>query len=409
MKILLANNFHYIRGGAERAYFDLAKILTKRGHEVAFFSSLHEKNQETKWSKYFIKARDLNKDYGFFTSLKIGFSYLYNFSAKKNMEKLIKDFKPDVIHLHNIHYLSPSIIDAAKKHNVPVVMTLHDYKPICPERTMYVRGKIWEKSKGGKFYKCFFDRCIKDSYFKSFGGALEAYLHKVLKIYEKVDAYISPSKFLADKFKEFGFKNNILNIPNPLLEASFNFEKENKYSNYLLYFGRLTEEKGIDDLIKAFSKISGNIKLLIVGDGPQKEELIKISNKANVSKKIVFIPRKSGAELWTLVKDAKAVIFPSKWYENYPYSVLEPMSLTKVLICAKVGGIPEMVEDNKTGLIYESGNISSLKEKIEYVLENEEKIKEMGENAKEIIRTRNSQEEYYKKLIEIYNNIIIIK
>lgn len=406
MKVLLANNFHYIRGGAERAYFDLGKILRDKGHEIAYFSTVHEKNLETKWSSYFVPANDLNKSHNPLTSLKIAFGYPYNFSAKKRLEKLIKDFNPDIVHLHNIHYLSPSVIDAAKKHNVPVVMTLHDYKPICPERTMYVRGQIWEASKKTKYYRCFLDKCIKNSYLKSLLATIEAYLHRFLKTYEKVDAFISPSKFLRDKFKEFGFKKDIAVLPNPLVDIDFFPEEESKLKDYLLYFGRLTEEKGVADIIRAYSKIKTETKLLIVGDGPQKEDLVNIAKKANVSQKVVFISRKSGGELKTLIKGARAVIFSSRWYENYPYSILEPMMLTKILICAKLGGIPEIVKNSQNGLTYEPGNMASLREKIQYVLENEREAELLGKEAKRSVLEINDKDKYYNNLMAIYSKLI---
>ena len=300
-------------------------------------------------------------------------------------------------------------IKTLKKYNIPVVMTLHDYKLISPNYNLLRRGKIWEKSRPDKYYKCFFDRCVKDSYLKSLICTVEAYLHKWLRVYNEVDAFISPSRFLMNKFKEFGFKREIIYLPNPLLPDADQSGRgdENAMGKYILYFGRLSEEKGIGDLIKAFSLLKTSYKLVIAGAGPQKEELEKVAKEKGLEKNIIFAGRKQGVNLWKLVKEAEFVVAPSCWYENAPYSVIEAMGLTKVVVCANIGGLSEIVKDGESGFLFEAGNVNKLIKVMSRLLGlNEEEKRKIGERAAAAIREKNNKEIYYKDLVGIYEKTI---
>lgn len=405
MRILQINNFHYLRGGAEKCYFDTAKILFNNGHDIAFFSMKHSKNKKSRWSKYFIDYVDYEKKNNFIEKIKIVFKIWYNFQAKKNLEKLIKNFKPDIAHLHNIyHHLSPSIIDTLKKYNIPMVMTLHDYKLICPNYNLFVKDKIWEKSKKYKYYKCFLDKCIKNSYSKSLICVIEAYLHRLIKIYSKIDCFISPSEFLIYKFNKFEFKKEIIHLPNPLIDIKN--VSNRKEENYILYFGRLSIEKGINDLIKSYSKLNTICKLFIVGSGNEFKKLKLLIEKLNLNKKIILIGYKRDKKLFSLINNAKFVVFPSKWYENAPYSIIEAMSLQKLVICAKVGGIPELIENKKTGFLYDADNTKELADTMNYILKNPEKTVKIGENARKIVKNKNNQKNYYINLLNIYKRYV---
>jgi len=148
MKILIVNSFNFLKGGSDRAALDMLKILEDHGHEVAYFSTIHPDNYPSKWSKYFVKYYDLNSSHGWMSKIKIVLRIWYNFEARKKIRALIRDFKPDIAHLHNIyHHLSPSVISELKKHKIPVVKTLHDYKLISPNYYLFLDGKIWEKTK----------------------------------------------------------------------------------------------------------------------------------------------------------------------------------------------------------------------------------------------------------------------
>lgn len=408
MKILLINKYHYSRDGGTRAYFDLAKILTAHGHEVAFFSMKHPQNEPSEWSEFFVDNIDYRDDHlSWKNKIMAVLNIFYNFEAKRKLSLLLKKFKPDIAHLHVIyHQLSPSIIDTLKKNKIPMVMTLHDYKLICPNYNLLVRGKIWERSKPAKYYRCFFDRCVKDSYLKSLVCTLEAYLHKFLRLYEKVNLYISPSQFLISKFQEYNFKKEIVYLPNPFLpEEAKKSSAPAEASKYILYYGRLSEEKGIADLLRAYGLLKAKIPLYIVGTGPEETELKNIVSREKISN-VEFFGYRAGAELWRLVSGAEMIIVPSKWYENAPYIVVEAMALGKIVLAASIGGLTEMINDGVNGFLFESGNIDDLQKKIKYILARPENRESLGRQAQAAIKERNDKKKYYEKLLEIYEKAI---
>lgn len=417
MRILLINNFHYLRGGAERSYFDTAEILKEKGHQVAFFSTANDQNYPTDWSKYFVSYHDLEGEHNWKDKLRIVVKFFYNREAKKKLRELLKDFQPQVAHLHNIyHHLSPSVIGELKKQGIPVVMTLHDYKLICPNYNLFAHGQIWEESKKRKYYRCVRDKCVKNSYAKSLVCTLEAYFHEWWGIYKSVDGFISPSRFLIDKFREFSFNEKIYHLPNPILGKegiSAKKEKGEGKQKYILYFGRLSEEKGIMDLVDAYEKMinrsassKSDIYLKIVGDGPQKEQLEREVSRKGLQEKVELAGSKEWSELKKIISGAEVVVFPSGWYENYPYSVLEAQSLGVPVIGADIGGVSEMIQDSYNGFLYESGATEQLSRLMEKAIHYPVFLSQMGEDAAHMVKRRNDQGEYYRGLLDIYNKVI---
>ena len=367
MKILQINKFHYLKGGSERYYFGLSEELEKQGHEVIFFSMLDLKNKESKYQKYFIKNVDLHK-FSFINIIK----FFYNYEAVRNLKKLLKQEKPDIAHLHNIaHQFSPIIINVLKKHKIPVVQTLHDYKLICPNSKLYSQNKICEKCNGGKYYQCFLNKCMHNSRSKSFLGMLEAYLHQsILKTYQKIDLFLAPSQFMKDTCERFGVnEQKVKTIYNFIPENFINFNNSNinekNQDPYLLYFGRISEEKGIDVLLDALLLTNSKINLKIAGEGPDLEKLkTKIKNN-NLSKRVEILGYKSGEELKNLILNSKAVVMPSLWHENMPFSLIETLTLKRPVIISRVGGMPELIKEGFNGLSFKPGNIPELAQKID--------------------------------------------
>lgn len=398
MRILLINCYHFKKGGAETAYFDTARILKEHGHEVAFFSMKHPQNLLTEWEKYFVDNINYNdSSLGFWQKIKTAGKIVFNFQAKRNLEKLIQDFRPDVAHLHNIyHQLSPSVIYALKKHGVPMVMTLHDYKLISPNYNLFLNGKIWE---GKSALSCIMDKCIKDSYIKSTLAVVEKIIHDFLGSYANVDLFISPSRFLAEKFKKEGFSKEIRIIRNPI---KFPVSKHSGVSkDYLLYFGRLSEEKGVKTLILAMKELK-NKRLAIVGDGPEKEKLQKMVKDLRISRRVKFWGYQKGTALKELISGAQAVVIPSIWYENMPYAAIEALSMGKIVIASKIGGLTELISNKKNGFLFEPENTESLVRTISTLPQSN--LPEIAARAQKSILDF-SFETYYRKIIFIYNKV----
>ncbi len=390
MKILQINKFYYLKGGSERYLFELSKILEENGHKVIPFSTQNNQNEKSEYSKYFIKLINLDK-----FNIKNIIKFFWNYDAIKQLEKLIKKEKPNIVHLHNIaHQISPAIIHTLKKHNIPIVQTLHDYKLICPNYQLFNRGKICEKCNGGKYYNCIFNKCVKDSFAKSLLATLEAYLHnKILKTYDKVDKFIAPSQFMKDKCVEFGVEEKRIEVVNNFIEAS---DVKTNIGGYLLYFGRLSKEKGLEMIYESRIK---NQEYLLVGDGEMKKELENKIKKENIEN-VKLLGYKSGDELNELIQNAKAIIIPSIWYENMPYSMLEAMAIGKIVIASNIGGMAEIIKNGENGFLFEAGNSDELREIIEKLDSSD--LEKIGQNAKKSIKKLNKNW-HMDRILDIYS------
>ncbi|MDA3802483.1 MAG: glycosyltransferase [Patescibacteria group bacterium] len=404
MRILEVNKYHYPRGGADKYYLNITSSLKEAGHDVANFSMSHPSNLECQFSKYFPKRVSYNEDLGFINKLRIIGRVLYSFPVKRKFKKLVKDFKPEIIHIHNIyHHLSPSILTVAKKNKIPVVMHLHDYKLICPNHTLFVNGEVCERCRNYKYINCTKNKCLKNSFWGSLLATIEMWFHhRVLKIYEKnVDLFIAPSQFMKDISIKFGQKEKQIRvIHNPYSSDLVNEEIESKMGDYLLFFGRLSEEKGLYTLINALSATKE--RLIIVGQGPEYQGLQKRVDDLNV--KVDFVGLKKGNELIELISNSKAVIIPSIWYENMPLSLLEAMNLEKVVIASKIGGLPELIENGRTGFLANPNDFRDLARVINSL--NNYNLEEMGRLAKERVlelSPEKNTEEVLKTFKEILN------
>lgn len=402
MRILLVNKFHYLKGGSEKYYFELGELLKEKGHDVAYFSMYDEKNISTSDKEYFVNQIDLNNG----SKLK-ALDVIYSKENKKKMIEALDDFKPDIVHLNNFQrQLSASIIKPIKKRHIPIVFTAHDVQAICPAITMLDSNMdICEKCMGGKYMNCTKKTCIKNSKMKSLLGTIEGYYYRNKKIYKnKIDYIITPSEFYRTKFINDGIsEQKIKAIHNSIDVDKYNVDTSDK--GFALYFGRLSKEKGILNLIEAFSKLKeGN--LYIAGEGPEKENIIKFINKNKLQDRIKLLGFLNSTQMIEQIKSCKFVVVPSIWYENCPYSILETLAIGKPIIGANIGGIPELINDKENGYIYHYDDINELSERMKELFENDELVKKFSKKSKELAQTLYTKDNYYKELIGIYNLLI---
>ena len=402
MRILMVNKFHYLKGGSEKYYFELANLLKENGHKIAFFSMKNAKNIKTTEKEYFVDEIDLNNG----SKLK-ALDVIYSKENKKKMQEALEDFKPDIVHINNFQrQLSASIIEAIKEKNIPIVFTAHDVQAICPAITMIDKEKkICEKCMGGKYFNCIKKKCNKDSTLKSLIGAIEGYYYRSHKIYtKKIDMIITPSGFYKEKLIQDG-------IPKSKIKAMHNFIDVEQYNiptsddGYALYIGRLSKEKGILNLIEAFKKIKYGM-LYIAGDGPEKENIMHFVKENNLQKNIKLLGYLNKEQVNEKISKCRFVVVPSIWYENCPYSILETLSIGKPVIGAKIGGIPELVKDNNSGLLYDFDNVDELSQKMKLLFENKKLAIQLGNNARKNAVNEFSKEKYYNDILPIYKDLI---
>lgn len=404
MKILLINKFFYRRGGAETYFFDLANLLKSGGHEVAYFCMKHSENYKTEWSKYFVSGVDLTERQGLVKDAITAGRFIYNIEAKKKLKQLLKEFKPDVIHLHNIyHQLSSSVLDVLKSYDAPKVMTLHDYKLICPNYSLFTKGRVCERCFRHKYYQAAVNQCLQDSYAASALAALEMSYTKARQIYEKVvDCFVSPSAFFSQKLIDWRVKiRRVERVPNFVFLGDFkpNFEP----GGYYLYFGRISPEKGISDLLNVFGHMA-SLKLKIAGTGPMEASLFETAQAQGIGN-VEFLGYQEPGDLKKLIANARAVIVPTLMHDNYPYSVLEAQAMGKPVIASKLGGIPEMVKHEKNGYLYEPRNHFDLKARIQDLEKDKSQIERFGKAGRARVEKENGEDEHYKKIIEIYKSL----
>ncbi|PIZ96006.1 MAG: hypothetical protein COX80_02625 [Candidatus Magasanikbacteria bacterium CG_4_10_14_0_2_um_filter_33_14] len=398
MKILLVNKYWYIRGGSERVVFATKEILEKNGHEVVVFGMKNDKNIVE--NDYFIDDIDYKK-ISAWKKFILGFKIIYNKDAKKKFASLVEDFKPEVIHFHNIyHQLSFSLFDVVKNKKIPSVLTLHDYKMISPNYNLFHHGKLDESSCGRNYYKCLLKNCM-ENFVESFLVTCEAYFRKWKKWNDVVSVYISPSIFLKNKFLSVGFQNLIEVIPNPLVDLKS--EVDLSVGQYVLYMGRLSEEKGVT-LFLDFAKKLPHINFKMVGEGPLGKFLEKSIKQENI-KNIELLGHQTGDVLDNIIKKSKFLVMPSQWFENYALSVLEAHVLGKVVLASDLGGLSEMMPKE---MLVNHGDINLWVEKItEWFNKNEKELIKIEKGLCDKVREENNIDSYYQHLTEVYKKILL--
>ena len=396
MKILLINKFHYIQGGADRHYLELANLLKRNGHEVVFFSMNSIKNTPCKQSKYFVDNLDFSKIKINRHLFKIIGRMFWSREAQRKLEQLIKEEKPDIAHLHNIyHQISPSIITTLKNNNIPIVMTVHDYYLVSPLYSLYANNKIYNPGYWN-YWHIILTRAIKNSLAASILSSIVNWWHRYKGYYAKVDLFISPSNFLAKHLRRVYLNSRIEVLPN-FTESHESIESVSK--DYYLYAGRIINEKGVELILQAAIELP-NVKFKIAGSGPDEFKLKDEYNLDNVK----WLGQLETKKLDILIKESKAVIIPSRWYENCPLAILESFSLGVPVIASNIGGIPELVQDGYNGLLFKNDNIQSLIEQISKINNSDELRQHLAMNAKEAAK-KYTLDTYYMQLMKLYESI----
>lgn len=358
MKVLLVNKFHFRKGGAETYYFTLAKALKARGHEVIFFSMKDKRNEPCEQEKYFVSNASVNGS--FRSRINMATHLAYSKEAYQNMMRLLQDEQPDLVMLNNIHrQITLSVIDAVKDFDakLPIFWTMHDLISICPAYVMLDgNGQICEKCLDGNYVHCIENRCIKGSMSMGVLAKYEADFIRRRGLYYKVDLYICPSEFILQKLQKAGFiKSKMILLRNPLPPET-RYKLADGDEGYVLYFGRLSREKGIRTLVDAVHRIG--CKTVILGTGPIENELMTYV-KTNRIQNVEFMGYQSGKTLTNYIQRSRCVVVPSECYENCPYSAMEAMALGKPLIVSNYGGLPELVDNGMNGYVYDSNSANS--------------------------------------------------
>jgi glycosyltransferase involved in cell wall biosynthesis len=409
-RLLGVHRLHHRKGGAEGVHLDHLELFRNRGWACAEFAMDHPDNEESAWRGYFPAQFEPASGLGALASAP---RFFYSREARRNFARLLDDFRPDIIHMHGVyHHLTTAIVKPARDRGIPIVYTLHDYKLICPAYHFYTQGAgVCEKCIGGHQWRCLTGRCTGGSLAKDALYALDGLVqwHGGL-LRTAIDRFVGPCRFIVEKFAEHGFDRQRLRfVPNffesaddaPVPAGDARAIRE-QHGRFILYFGRLSSEKGIDVLIDAASDVGAS--LVVVGDGPQRRELEARARERGIS--CVFTGHLKGARLWAYVEAATAVALPSVWYEIAPKSILEAQARAKPTIVSSIGGLPEMVEDGVTGFLAEPADRASLARGLKRLLSLDEKdLAAMGAKARERVSFQFTRERYYREMTQIYADL----
>lgn len=392
MRVLLANKFYYRRGGDCIYTLNLEQLLKDKGHEVAVFAMDYPENLDSPWSKYFPSEISMRPGFGVLEALRRPFG---SGEVKNAFSRLLDDFKPDVLHLNNIHtQLSPIIAELAHARGIRVVWTIHDLKLVCPRYDCLQNGgKICQECFGDSKLPVLRHRCMKNSFLASVIAYKEACSWSRSRLEACTDVFLCPSAFMAGKMISGGFdKKKIVTLCNFIDVAKCFMESYSNRKNYFCYVGRLSHEKGVRSLVKAAVELPFNLK--VVGDGPLREELEGLArDKSNIE----FLGFNDWAGVKDVVGHAKFVVSPSVWFENNPLSVLEAKCLGTPVLGADIGGIPELIRLG-SGMTFESSNVAELAEKLCAMWTASFDYDAIARES----QLEYSAERYYDRLMEIY-------
>ncbi len=392
MRILMVNKFLYPRGGAETYVLQIGAYLQSRGHKVEYFGMRDQRN--TVGNRLGLETAAMDFRSGGLGRLWYPLRILYSLEAKRKIQRVIRDFSPDVVHLNNIYYhLTPSVIDGAAELGVPMVETVHDFQMLCPNHMMLEDGAPCTRCVDGSVWNCARRRCVHGSRVKSILGSLEGRLYRSLGTYDKVRTFLCPSQFMADMLQRdprFRGRTAVLqNFIRP--EPAGPVEK----GDYVLYFGRLSEEKGIDRLLKA-CRMTPEIPFVIAGSGPL-EGLLERERSENVR----YVGFQEGAALRELVRRARFTVYFPIWYENCPLSVLESQALGTPVLANRIGGIPELIREGETGVLVDRFTPEEYAARIRALYRDGERLARMTEHCRNTTDLLDI-ETYCEKLMEWY-------
>lgn len=389
MKILLANKFYYRRGGDCVCTINLEELLKSHGHEVAIFAMQHPDTLPTPWSWYFPSEVKFKPGPGMIEAFLRPFGTR---EVKNKFNALLDDFQPDVVHLNNIHsQLSPLIAELAHQRGIKVVWTLHDYKLLCPRYDCLRDGKKACEECFTNKHKVLEYKCMKGSAVASLLAYKEAMKSNRERIEKCTDIYLCPSRFMANKMTEGGFSPDKIHKLCNFIDVEKCRKDSYSKEDYYCFIGRLSHEKGIKTLIESANSLP--YKLVIIGGGPLEEEA-----KAQAGNKVEFVGFKQWEQIKEIVGKARFSVIPSECYENNPLSVIEAQCLGTPVLGARIGGIPELIEEGVSGMTFESRNVKDLKEKIESMFATSFDYRVIAESS----QRRYNAENYYNQIVEIY-------
>lgn len=405
MKILFCNKYNFPFSGTEVYLFELMELLRSQGHDVALFSMADPRGDSTAYDQFFVPHIDFrDATAGWVARAKLGAHAIYSSDARDRLRRLVQAFQPDVAHVRNIyHHLSPSILWELKEQGIPVIYHLNDFKLICPVYNMVTNGHACDQSCTGKYWKMLSKGCYEGPVSSATLLMAEAYVHHWIGTYGKcVDHFITPSRFAKQQLTQNGFSGEKITVL-PHFQNLPEAASPSSTDAPILYFGRLSPEKGVDHLLRAM-KVLPQIRLQITGDGPQRAELEGLTRTLGLEN-VEFTGHLTGTDLERRIAAARFTILPSLAYETLGKSILESYAWQRPVVASDLGSRRELVREGETGLLYPPGNVEQLSGAISYLAQRPQQVQEMGMAGRLLVATHHSPANHYQELMQLYERV----
>jgi len=405
MRILFCNKYNFPFSGTEVYLFELMQLLRSKGHEAALFSMADARGEATPYDEHLVTPINFKQESSAWGKVKQAAHAVYSIEARRKMRAMIQDFRPDVAHVRNIyHHLSPSILWELKVQHVPVLLHINDFKVLCPSYNLVAGGEACEDCKSGAFWRALPSKCYPGVGARA-ALVAEAYTHRWMKTYEKcVDQFLAPSVFVRNKFVEHDWDAKKFEVL-PHFQEVLTLPDPNGYRDGpVLYFGRLSAEKGVSDLVYAMRENPG-LRLIVAGDGPKRKELERLSSLLGLDN-VEFVGHVNAKERDALIARSRFTIMPSHAYETLGKTILESYALGRAVVASDRGSRRELVRDGQTGLLYSCGDIDQLAKRIRELASDPERAKRMGLAGREFVARQHTPEDHYQILMTIYQQLI---
>ena len=424
MKIIFCNKYFFLNGGTERYLYNTMNYLAARDHDIIPFSVRYANSWPSDWEDYFLPPPG-DPDQAHLDNIRFSptniFRYIdrstYSIEARITLNRLLKATGgADIAYLLNIYnYMSPSIIHTFRRHHIPVVMQTGDYHLLCPSYSLLRNGNPCELCVQGQYYHGLRHRCVKNHFAASLVRVAAMYIQRWIGIYKLVDAIVVPCQFMKEKLIEGGFetsKIHLLEYPVERRSGTRGTKADRgntvwQKKNYMVYFGRISYEKGLDTLIDAFQKLNQPIDLVIIGrsyDG--EEQRLKKMILPHAKHRIHFIGFQSGQALSQWIAEALFSIVPSRWYDNAPLSIYESFFQGTPVLGARIGGIPEQIQDGVTGCLFEPDVSDDLMLKMETMLANRDNLIQMGRAGHIFVKENLLIKDQTDRLTDLFETVI---
>jgi glycosyltransferase involved in cell wall biosynthesis len=403
VRVLQVNKFLYGGAGAETVMFRTADLLRANGHDVNFFAMDDPRNVPCDDSRYFPRGRYYGGGHGLLDQARSAAASIYSVDARKSLRRLLKVIRPDVAHLHNIyHQLTLSVVDELVAQGIPTVMTVHDYKPVCPSYLAYTDHAPCRRCVTGHPGHVIAHRCIKNSRAASTVAAGEALLTRTRRLYQRIDAFIVPSKHCMEVLVLGGLPAERMHlIPNFVADDQLRpfGESSSPRAAMALFVGRLEEAKGIDVLLAAARSVAAEIQVVVVGEGPLQGAVRDADRAGSVS----YLGRRQWHEIAPLMDEACALVVPSLWEENCPMVVLEAGARGCPVIASDRGGLTELVSHERDGLLFPAGQAGGLADALLRLGRDLRLSERLGTARRVRIETTNTAKSYLESLMRVYS------